>query len=382
MTVIAGARLFDGKAFHDGLAVVLDGSRIAGIRPAAGLSADVTLDGGILSPAFVDLQVNGGGGAMVGPQTDADALRAICAVHIGLGSGGILPTLITDTAEVTARVLAAGIVAARQAVPGFLGLHLEGPHLDPRRKGAHDPALIRPMTDDDLGMLIAAKAGLPCLMVTLAPEAVSPDHIAALAGAGIVVSLGHTDCTAEVARAAIAAGAGCATHLFNAMSAMGSREPGLVGTVLSSGLPAGLIADCIHVVPEVLRVALAARQDGIFLVSDSMAFAGTDMTEAVLNGRRVLRRNGRLTLDDGTLAGADLTLPEAIVVLTRHAGIPLERALAMATRLPATLIGAGHRGTIAPDARADLVHLDGALRVRRIWHGGGPVTIAGDPVSA
>lgn len=372
MTVIAGARVFDGRRLRGGLAVALDGGRIDRIAPAGSLPADVALAGGILAPAFLDLQVNGGGGAMVGAGTDAGALDRLCALHLALGSGGILPTLITDTPDTTARVLAAGAEAARRGTAGFLGLHLEGPHLDPRRRGAHDPALIRPMTDDDAARLAAAAGRLPRLMVTLAPEAVTPAQIARLSAAGVIVSLGHTDCTAPAARRAIEAGARCATHLFNAMSAMGSREPGLVGTVLAGDLPAGLIADGIHVAPEVMRVALAARRDGIFLVSDAMAFAGSEATEARLNGRRVLRREGRLTLEDGTLAGADLTLPGALRVL-RDAGVPLERALAMATRVPAAVIGAADRGRIGPGARADLVHLDDGLRVRRVWSAGAEV---------
>ena len=159
-------------------------------------------------------------------------------------------------------MIAAGIAAARRQVPGFLGLHLEGPHLDPRRKGAHDPALIRPMTEADLVRLCDAATALPALMVTLAPAAATPEQIARLAAAGVVVSLGHSDCTLAEAQAAIAAGARCVTHLFNAMSQLGNREPGLVGAVLDSAIAAGLIADGIHVAPEVIRVALAARPGG------------------------------------------------------------------------------------------------------------------------
>ncbi|THD83755.1 N-acetylglucosamine-6-phosphate deacetylase [Aliigemmobacter aestuarii] len=368
--VLTGARLFDGTDLHDGLAVVIEGGVIAALIPDKEAPADAERVSGILAPAFVDLQVNGGGGRFVGAGTTAADLAAICATHRAMGTAGILPTLITDTPEATARVIAAGIGAI--GAPGFLGLHLEGPHLDPRRKGAHDPALIRPMTDADLARLCDAARRLPVLMVTLAPESATPDQIAALAQAGAIVSLGHTDCGYDTARAAFAAGARCATHLFNAMSQLGNREPGLVGAVMNGTCAAGLIADTIHVHPAAMRTALTMRSEGIFLVTDCMAFAGTDLTELELHGRRILRREGRLTLDDGTLAGADLTLPEAIGNLVRWVGIAPRRALAMASSIPAGVIGADDRlGAIAPGRRAELVLLDSDFARDRCWYDDG-----------
>ncbi|RCW88166.1 N-acetylglucosamine-6-phosphate deacetylase [Paracoccus lutimaris] len=357
--ILTGARIFDGSRLIDRHALVIEDGHIAAILPEDKVPrAGARTVPGILAPAFLDLQVNGGGGIMVDGATDLAALRHICAAHRSLGTGGILPTLITDTPEATANVIAAGIAAADAGVPGFLGLHLEGPHLDPRRKGAHDPALIRPMTGDDLARLCEAARRLPVLMVTLAPESASPQQIAALAGAGAVVSLGHSDCSYDEARAAFEAGARCATHLFNAMSQIGHRAPGLAGAILSGQAGAGLIADGIHVHPAVMGLALAARPEGIFLVTDCMAFAGTDLTEMELNGRQVLRRDGRLTLADGTLAGADLTLPQAIATLVSQVGIAPERALAMATLEPARLIGLqDSHGRLVPGRKADLVRL-------------------------
>lgn len=366
-TSFVGARIFDGAGFRDG-ALIVDGGKVLGIGPPEGHV--IALDGGILAPGFLDLQINGSGGIAVDRDTDLAALETICAVQARLGATGCLPTLITDTAETTARVVEAGIAATKARVPGFLGLHLEGPHLDPRRKGAHDAALIRPMTSADLALLIEAAAELPALMVTIAPESVGVDQIRAMAAAGIVVSIGHTDCTARAAQAAMAAGARCATHLFNAMSQMGNREPGLVGAVLASDLHAGLIADGIHVDPVTLRVALTARTGGIFLVSDCMALAGTDLTEFRLGGRRILRAGGRLTLEDGTLAGADLTLPDAVRTLVTSVGIPAERALAMASSLPARVIGRDDLGHLRPGAIADMVHLAPDWTLRGVWRAG------------
>ncbi|WP_151719568.1 N-acetylglucosamine-6-phosphate deacetylase [Gemmobacter serpentinus] len=368
--VLTGARIFDGQMIHSDRALVIEGTVIAGLIPADQAPKAAQHLTGLLAPAFLDLQVNGGGGHLVGATTTAADLATVCAAHRGLGTAGVLPTLITDTAEATARVIAAGVAAI--GTPGFLGLHLEGPHLDPRRKGAHDPALIRPMEAEDLARLCDAATRLPALLVTLAPESATPDQIATLTRAGAVVSLGHSDCSFDTAQAAFAAGARCATHLFNAMSQIGNREPGLAGAVLTADAAAGLIADGIHVHPATMRLALTARVDGVFLVTDCMSFAGTDLTEMTLHGRRVLRRDGRLSLEDGTLAGADLTLPQAIGNLVTKVGISPERALAMASRIPARVIGVEDRfGHIAPGRAAELVLLDTDFGLSGYWSGAG-----------
>lgn len=369
-TVFVGADVFDGATMHAGAALAVEDGRVVGIGPGAA-GERVDLGGGVLAPGFVDLQVNGGGGVMLNDRPSLEGIAAICAAHGRLGTTSLLPTLITDTPQATRAAVEAGVAAAGR-VPGFLGLHLEGPHLDPRRKGAHDPALIRPMEAADLALLVEAAGRLPALLVTVAPEGVTEAQIAALTAAGVIVSLGHSDCGAAAARAAIRAGARVVTHLFNAMSQLGAREPGLVGAALDAeGVRAGLIADGAHVAVEAMRIALAAKRggEGIFLVTDAMAVAGTDLEAFELNGRRILRRDGRLTLADGTLAGADIDFPGALRVLTGRVGLPLERALRMATAIPAGVVGAA-RGRLAPGAAADLVHLDARLALRGVWRGG------------
>ena len=371
--ILSGAQVFDGEQLLDNHVVLISSGTITSVQPDASSlkGSRVALQGGILAPALLDLQVNGGAGLMVDGGTDLAVLRRICAAHLRLGSAGILPTLITDTPDATARVIAAGIAATRARIPGFLGLHLEGPHLDPRRKGAHDPQLIRPMTAEDVARLCDAARTLQALMVTLAPENASIEQIATLAGAGVVVSLGHTDCSYETARAAMAAGARCATHLFNAMSQLGNRAPGLVGAVLQGNSVAGLIADGIHVSAATLRIALAAKAGGLFLVSDCMAFAGSDLQQIVLNGRIISRNAGRLTLPDGTLAGADLTLPQALKTMVKTVGTGPARALAMATSIPAVVISGAHAyGHLAPGRAAHLIHLDTDWRLAAVWHAG------------
>jgi N-acetylglucosamine-6-phosphate deacetylase len=375
-----GARLFDGEALHDGRALLVAGGRVAGIVADGDLppgAAVETLPGGVLAPGFVDLQVNGGGGVLVNETPTPEGLAAVAEAHARLGALAILPTLVTDRPEVTRAAIAAAAEAAARGVPGIAGLHLEGPHLAVARKGAHDPGLIRPMDDADQAMLTDARRRLPVLMVTLAPETVPPERIAALAAAGIVVSLGHSDCDFETAQAAEAAGAACVTHLFNAMSPLGHRAPGLVGAALASErLAAGLIADGLHVHPAAMGVALRAARGPVFLVSDAMSPAGTTLDHFFLNGRRIERRDGRLTLADGTLAGADLDLARAVRVLVGAVGWPLAAALAMATSVPAGVIGAGDRlGRLAPGRAADMVWLDAGLALGRVWRGGMPLAL-------
>ena len=370
-TVYRADWLHDGARLHPGAALWLQGGRVAGVLPAGAPLPEGArlqdLGAGGIAPGMVDLQVNGGGGVMLGAGADGPMLARISAAQARLGALTILPTLITDTPEVTQAVIAATIAACRAGMPGIAGLHLEGPHLDPARHGAHDPGLIRPMTGDDLALYVQAADALPALMITLAPEAASAAQITALARAGVVVSLGHSGCSFEAAQAALAAGARCVTHLYNAMSPLGHRAPGLVGAALDSDVAAGVIADGVHVADAALRVALKAS-DGLFLVSDSMAVAGTGLEGFTLGGRQIFRRGGRLTLADGTLAGADISLPQSVARLVA-AGCGLERALAMATSLPAALIDAPG-GRLVTGCAADFVHLDDRLTLAGVWRGG------------
>ncbi|WP_287179454.1 amidohydrolase family protein, partial [Mesorhizobium sp.] len=221
-----------------------------------------------------------------------------------------------------------------------------GPHLSIARKGAHDPALIRPMLDADQAMLIATRKTLPVLLTTIAPESVDTVRVSALAEAGIVVSLGHSDTGYAKARAFADAGATMVTHLFNAMSQIGNREPGLAGAAIDTDtLFAGIIADGIHVDPATMAIALRAKQGPakIFLVTDAMATIGTDMTSFTLNGRTVYRKDGSLRLADRTLAGADLDMISAVRFVHRVVGLDLSEALRMASFYPAQAIGQSHR---------------------------------------
>jgi len=345
-----GGPIFDGDTLFEDHALRLEDGTVTALGPTDGVETrgvEIDLGGDILAPAFVDLQVNGGGGVMFNDAPTVETLARIAEAHRGLGTGTILPTLITDTPDHTRAAISAVEQAVAEAVPGIAGLHLEGPHLSLARKGAHDPALIRPMEADDLAALLAAARRLPLLMITIAPENVTLEQVRAMAEAGILLALGHTDADYATCRAYQKAGVTCVTHLFNAMRGLGNREPGVVGAALDSGgLSAGLIADGIHVHPASMRAAFAAKQapGEIYLVTDAMAPAGTALESFTLNGREIRREGGRLTLADGTLAGADLDLARALKVLTEQVGVPLARALAAATSVPARVSGIGHVG--------------------------------------
>ncbi len=378
--IIGASRIFDGEAWHEDAALLIEDGFVADIVPSAQLPLGLRaaqIEGGILAPGFVDLQVNGGGGVMLNDHPTAETIETICRAHGTFGTTALLPTLITDTSAVTAAAIQAGREAVRRKVPGFLGLHLEGPHLSLARKGAHEPALIRLMGEADLKALIEAKRTLPVLLSTVAPESVPPEQIARLVQAGLHVSLGHSDADAAAVRARVEAGATLVTHLFNAMSQLGNREAGMVGAALESGaLWAGLIADGIHVAPESIKIALRAKQGTarVFLVTDAMATIGTDMTHFSLNGREIRRENGRLTLADGTLAGADLDMAAAVRFMHQRIGQPLGEALRMASLYPAQAIDrAPEHGRLLPGSRADIVHLDDALHARKVWIGGASV---------
>jgi len=380
LTAITGARIFDGDLWHEHHALVIEDGKVAAITPLSDVPAEaraVPMDGLSLVPGFVDLQVNGGGGVLLNEQRDVEGIRTICAAHARFGTTALLPTLITDTRAVTEEAIAAGLAARAAGVPGFLGLHLEGPHLSIARKGAHDPALIRPMEEADLERIEAARKGLEALLTTLAPENATNEQIAGLSAAGVTVSLGHSDSSYATATGAVEAGAHVVTHLFNAMSQLGNREPGMVGATLDLGhVSAGLIADGFHVHPAAIRTALRAKRGPgrIFLVTDAMSPMGTDMTSFFLNGREIFREGGRLTLADGTLAGADIDMASCVRYMHDTVGIELEEALRMASLYPAEAIGmTGRKGRLTHGHDADFAVIDGNVAVVSTWIAGTPV---------
>jgi N-acetylglucosamine-6-phosphate deacetylase len=373
MKVLYGARIFDGERLHEDRALVVEGASIQALvrfedRPRGGEQVD--LGGGILAPGFLDWQINGGGGVLFNADPTVEGIAAIATAHRRAGVTGFLPTVVTDAPRVLAEALAAAR-EARTRIPGALGIHVEGPFIDPKRKGVHPAEFIRPMEEKDAAALIAARAGV--MVVTLAPASVPVERIARLAKAGIVVSLGHSDASAEDAQSVFDAGASAVTHLYNAMSQLSSRAPGVVGAALSDPrIICGLIADGEHAHAAAYRAALAAKGPrGIALISDAMppAAGGPDVFE--LQGRRMTRVGNKLTAEDGALAGAAITMRDAVDYVVRVLKVPLADALMMATLTPARLLRVDNRiGRLAPGRQADLVHLTDSLQVGEVWMGG------------
>ena len=371
---LTGARVFDGESIRGGLAVVVEGDRIADAVPEKKLAAGMerrVLNGGLLAPGFIDVQVNGGGGALLNDDPTIATVRRIAESHRRFGTTGMLPTVITDAPEVLSKAISAVKAARSENVPGVLGIHIEGPFLDKERKGAHELRFIREMTEADVARI--ANAGCGSMMLTLAPNRVPPNLIRSLAGQGVLVSLGHSEASLAEVSNALAAGARAFTHLFNAMSQMNGREPGMVGAALADAESfCGLIADGYHVHDAAMKVALAAKTRNRFmLVTDAMppAAGGPDGFE--LQGRAVRRVNGKLVLDDGTLAGSNLTMDEALRYCVERLGVGLEDALRMASLNPAAFLRRDHElGRIKPGYLASLVHLSDDLQVLQTWIGG------------
>ena len=367
---LVGARVFDGAQLLEGRAVVIDGGRISRLVPDAEVphGARTRRIDGLIAPGFIDAQVNGGGGVLFNDAPTVDGIAAIAAAHRRFGTTGFLPTFITDTRERMAEAVAAVEAAIAANVPGVLGIHVEGPFINPARKGAHDAALVRAIEDDDVAILTSLKLGRT--LVTLAPEMVPAETIARLIAAACIVSAGHTEATYEQMSAARAAGLSGVTHLFNAMPPLAGRAPSVVGAALDDAEAyVSIIADLVHVSAPSLRVAIAARgYERMLLVSDAMPSVGSVGDTFLLNGRTVTRKDGRLTLPDGTLAGSDLDMAAAVRNTVNHLDLPVEAALRMASRAPAEFLGLGGEfGRIAPGYRASLVLLDDDLSVTATW---------------
>lgn len=368
---LTGARIFDGTSFMDGHAVIIEGPRIAAVVPrreAAAASRVVDLGGGMLAPGFIDVQVNGGAGALLNDTPDVETVRRIASGHRQFGTVGLLPTVITDAPHVLVDAISAVRAARLAGVPGVLGIHIEGPFLDIQRKGAHAARFIREMTDADVDTIAAADCG--AVMLTLAPNRVAPERIRRLADRGVLVSLGHAEASFAEAYRALDAGARSFTHLFNAMSQMNGREPGMVGAALSDRDSfIGLIADGHHVHDAALQVALAAKpRDRIMLVTDAMPPAAGGPDRYDLQGRTVTRVDGTLRLDDGTLAGSNLTMDAAVRFCIDRLGVNTGDALRMASLNPARFLRRDNDlGRIAPGFLASFVHLGDDLNVLNTW---------------
>ncbi|MDB6088913.1 MAG: N-acetylglucosamine-6-phosphate deacetylase [Gammaproteobacteria bacterium] len=374
---LINARVLLDDGLVEGKCVLLEQGRILAVvdetDPRAGTASRRDLGGNLLLPGFIDSQVNGGGGVLFNDAPSVAAIRAIGEAHRKFGTTGFLPTLISADLDVVARAIAAVRGAIQAGVPGVLGIHIEGPFLNVARKGVHDPAKLRELDTSAVGLLTSLRCGKT--LVTLAPEMTTPQIIQNLAQAGVVVSAGHTNATYAEIATALRHGLTGFTHLFNAMSQLTGREPGVVGAALDDpGSWCGIIVDGEHTDPVVLRIALRCKPHNRFmLVTDAMPSVGTNSHAFNLQGRTITVSGSVCIDEDGRLAGSNIDMASCVRNAVKLLGLPLAEASRMASQYPAEFLGlADEAGRISPGYRANLVLVDASLNVLETWIDGQP----------
>jgi len=371
-TALVNGRVLVGEKLVSGLAVLISGARIEALAaPSDQRCRDavaVDLAGKMLLPGFIDVQVNGGGGALFNDDPSSATIRTIGEAHRRFGTTGFLPTLISDDLGTIARAIAAAQSSLDEGIPGVLGIHIEGPFLNWARRGVHDPKHLRLLDTSVVSLLCRLRAGKTVL--TLAPEMTTPDMIAELTAGGILVSAGHSDATFAETTESIARGLRGFTHLFNAMAPLAPRAPGIIGAALYDDATwCGIIVDGHHVDPVMLKLALRCkRHDRFMLVTDAMPPVGSAEPTFVLQGRTIRVVDGACRDENGTLAGTALDMASAVRNAVSSLGLDIVAAARMASEYPAEFLGLGDElGRIAPGYRANLVLVDDDIRVQRTW---------------
>jgi N-acetylglucosamine-6-phosphate deacetylase len=371
-TALVNGRILAGEQIVSGQTVLLSQGRIESVvssaDPRCRDAVNVDLEGHILLPGFIDVQVNGGGGVLFNDDPSLGSISAIGSAHRRFGTTGFLPTLISDDLDTIGQAIAAVQAALDARLPGALGIHIEGPFLNWARRGVHDPKHLRRLDNGVISLLCSLRGGRTVL--TLAPEMTTTDMIAQLAASGILISAGHSDANFAQTTAAIAHGVRGFTHLFNAMAPLAPREPGIVGAALfDASTWCGIIVDGHHVDPVMLKLALRCkRHDRFMLVTDAMPPVGSPESSFVLQGRTIRVKDGVCRDENGTLAGTGLDMASAVRNAVSLLGLELAEAARMASEYPAAFLGLDRElGRIAPGYRANLALLDDGLQVRRTW---------------
>lgn len=376
LTAFLNGRVLLESGFGTGKAVLVEDGRIAAVVAPADVPAAahrIDLDGAMLVPGFIDVQVNGGGGALFNDAPTVETIATIGAAHRRFGTTGFLPTLISDDLSVMREAVLAVDAAIEAGVPGVLGIHIEGPYLNSSRKGIHDSSKLRELDDEGFDTLTGLQRGRT--LVTLAPERTTPAMIRRLVEAGVIVSAGHTNGHYAEIRAALDAGLTGFTHLFNAMSPLKSREPGAVGAALEDDASwCGLIVDGRHLHPVTMRLGLRCKPvERFMLVTDAMPSVGMTDKTFMLQGQPIRVEDGVCVNADGTLAGSDLDMALAVRNAIAMLRVTPETALRMASQYPADFLRlSGETGRIAPGIRADLAALDAGFEVTATWIRGEP----------
>src|SRR5487761_664274 len=369
---LLNGRVLREQALVEGQCVLLEGGRILDIvprdHPSCRSATQIDLRGNMLLPGFIDTQVNGGGGVLFNDAPSIDSIRQIGQAHRRFGTTGFMPTLISADLDVVARAIAAARGAIEAGVPGVLGIHIEGPFLNVERKGVHDPAMLRELDTSAVGLLTSLGTGRT--LVTLAPEMTTPEIIRKLTTAGVIVSAGHTNATYTEVVQALRHGLTGFTHLFNAMSQLTGREPGVVGAALESlDSWCGIIVDGEHISPVVLRLAMRCKPTSRFmLVTDAMPSVGTDARSFTLQGRDITVSGSVCIDEDGRLAGSNIHMAACVRNAVSLLGVSLAEAVRMASLYPAEFLGLSHElGRIEPGYRANFVLADDRLNVLETW---------------
>lgn len=372
ISAILNGKIFTGETLLESHAVILENGLVRDVILNEEVPSNIThtfnLKGNCLVPGFVDLQVNGGGGIMFNSAPTVDTIRKMSIAHQKYGTTGFMPTLITDSYDAMQRAIQAVNNAIEQNIPGVLGIHLEGPFLSEEKKGAHDASKFCAIDEKGFSIVTSLQNGKT--IITIAPELTEPQMITRLAEQGIVICAGHSNADYNETIRAIDSGLTGFTHLYNAMTPLQSREPGMVGAAIGSDETwFGIIADGFHMHPCAFKVAVRAKkQGGAILVTDAMATVGSDKDYFVLDGEKIYAINGRCENAAGSLAGSDLNMNDAVKNSTKFADISWQEAVRMASLYPAKALGIDHEiGRIEPGYKANFVSLNQDLDVMHTW---------------
>lgn len=372
--VFANGRIVTASGILENGSVEVSEGRITSVKSSITVDQSngdfIDLGNDYLLPGFVDVQVNGGGGVLFNDDPSAATAIRIAEAHRAFGTTRLLPTLISDDLEKVEQAISAIDAEVSRNTPGIGGVHIEGPFLNVEKRGIHDERKLRQLTDEAIGILTSADRAQ--VVVTLAPECAHLDQIAYLVECGVKVCIGHTNATFDQTRSALAAGVSGFTHLFNAMPAMQSRDPGVIAAALESNAWCGLIVDGVHVHPAMLRLALRAKSDRkLMLVTDAMPVVGADMDHFYFDKQRINVADGMCLTENGTLAGAALSMIQAVKNAMTMFDLGIEEVSRMASQVPCSFLGISDRaGSIGNGQRADLLRLSPSFAIRQVWIGG------------
>jgi N-acetylglucosamine-6-phosphate deacetylase len=372
ITALSNGKIFTGSEWLNQCAIIIEHEKIIALCHENNLPKNIDLRIDLkeqrLIPGLIDTQVNGGGGVLFNDAPSLVTLRTMGAAHRQYGTTGFYPTLISDDLDVMEKAIAAVAHAIAVKIPGVLGIHLEGPFLNPERKGVHNAEKFKIIDETAFQLLSSLKVGKT--LITIAPELTTPEIISRLVNAGIIVAAGHSAANYDQTQIALNAGLSSFTHLFNAMTPLTSREPGMVGAALASeNAWCGIIVDGFHVHPATVKIAQAAKTKGkMILVTDAMPSVGASDKSFMLNGEIIRSEKGRLATANGTLAGSDLNMLAAIKNAVEMVGIKLDEAIRMASTYPAAMMGIANKyGAISVGHNASMILIDENYKLMRSW---------------